>query len=89
MGLYCSTDDILTEDFKDVEDTTYLLINMTIIQAKIMCSTGLIKFDGHVIISVRPLKIDGKSQQFNKNIDHTRVNVVLINNIITEILYVS
>lgn len=89
MGLYCSTDDVLTEDFKDVEDTTYLLINMTITQAKIMCSTGLIKFDGRVIISVRALKIDGKSQQFNKNIDHTRVNVVLINSIITEILYVS
>ena len=74
---------------EEAVDTRGRLINLTMEEAQKECDLFLILYGNRAMTSVRAVKIDGESQKRNKNKDRRRVDVVLVNGVITSVLGVG
>lgn len=63
------------------------LVGMTLEMAQTLCKEEDVLWDGYYIASVRALKVNGVSQKLNKERRNNRLNVYVVDDKITELLW--
>lgn len=63
------------------------LVGMTLEMAQTLCEDDDVLWDEYYITSVRSLKVNGVSQKLNKDKRNNRLNVYVVNDKITELLW--
>lgn len=63
------------------------LIGMTLEEAQILCEKEDILWDEYYISTIRAIKVNGVTQKLTKEKKNNRLNVYVVNNVITELVY--